>query len=464
MPRLMIAGISGGSGKTLVSLGLLLLLRQAGVEVRAFKKGPDYIDAAWLNWASGGPVRNLDTFLMGTDGARSSFVQHGAVAGINLIEANRGLFDGFDALGTHSSAVLAEALDAPVVLVINATKMTRSAAAVVLGCQKLDPKLSIRGVILNSVNGHRHEQVLRASIESICGVPVLGAIPRASVNPVPERHLGLVPPPEHSGMAQIERDVLQLVEGKIDLDAVLAIARSAPPLDEAVVQAPRLPDGHGLRIGFLKDSAFSFYYSENLEQVERSGAELVAISALEAQQLPEDLHALYIGGGFPETHAEALAHNQSMLRSLREAADAGMPIYAECGGLILLSRALFWKGARYKMASVFPFDVEVFDTAQGHGYVELVVDRENPFFPLGTILRGHEFHYSRIVPLADYGSTACAVRRGTGCSNGRDAVITNNVWAGYTHLHALATPEWVQGMISAAHKFASVAVTPGRSL
>ncbi len=454
MPRLMIAGISGGAGKTLVSMGLLLLLRRAGVEVRAFKKGPDYIDAAWLTWASGGPARNLDTYLMGPDGVRSSFLQHGSTEGINLIEANRGLFDGFDVQGTHSSAVLAEALAAPVVLVVNATKMTRSAAAVVLGCQKLDPNLSLRGVILNNVNGRRHEQVLRASIESICGVPVVGAIPKGTTNPVPERHLGLMPPSEHSGMSQIETALLRLVEGKIDLDAIISIARNAPALAGIAQPSASLPDGHGLKIGCLKDSAFSFYYPENLEQIEQSGAELVSISSLEAAQLAEDLNALYIGGGFPETHAEALAANQSMLRSIRNAAEAGMPIYAECGGLILLARTLTWKGTRYNMAGVFPLDVEVFDTAQGHGYVELMVDKANPFFPVGTTLRGHEFHYSRIVPLAESGATACEVKRGTGCSNGRDALLVNNVWASYTHLHAVATPEWVQGLLAAAAKFA----------
>lgn len=454
MPRLMIAGISGGAGKTLVSMGLLLLLRRAGVEVRAFKKGPDYIDAAWLTWASGGPARNLDTYLMGPDGVRSSFLWHGSTAGIKLIEANRGLFDGFDVQGTHSSAVLAEALAAPVVLVVNATKMTRSAAAVVLGCQKLDPNLSLRGVILNNVNGRRHEQVLRASIESICGVPVVGAIPRGTTNPVPERHLGLMPPSEHSGMSQIETALLRHVEGKIDLDAIISIARNAPALAGIAQPSASLPDGHGLKIGCLKDSAFSFYYPENLEQIEQSGAELVSISPLEAAQLPEDLNALYIGGGFPETHAEALAANQSMLRSIRNAAEAGMPIYAECGGLILLARTLTWKGTRYNMAGVFPLDVEVFDTAQGHGYVELMVDKANPFFPVGTTLRGHEFHYSRIVPLAESGATACEVKRGTGCSNGRDALLVNNVWASYTHLHAVATPEWVQGLLAAAAKFA----------
>ena len=227
-----------------------------------------------------------------------------------------------------------------------------------------------------------------------------------------------------------------------------------PPLAGIAQPSASLPDGHGLKIGCLKDSAFSFYYPENLEQIEQSGAELVSISPLEAAQLPEDLNALYIGGGFPETHAEALAANQSMLRSIRNAAEAGMPIYAECGGLILLARTLTWKGTRYNMAGVFPLDVEVFDTAQGHGYVELMVDKANPFFPVGTTLRGHEFHYSRIVPLAESGATACEVKRGTGCSNGRDALLVNNVWASYTHLHAVATPEWVQGLLAAAAKFA----------
>lgn len=453
MPRLMIAGISGGAGKTLVSMGLLLLLRRAGIAVHAFKKGPDYIDAAWLSWASGSPARNLDTYLMGSEGVRSSFLQHGITEGINVIEANRGLFDGFDAQGTHSSAVLAEALTAPVLLVVNATKMTRSAAAIVLGCQKLDPSVSIRGVILNNVNGRRHEQVLRASIESICGVPVVGAIPKGKVNPIPERHLGLLPPSEHSGMSRIEAEVLEILQGKIDVEAILKIARNAPPLTGLGEPSVQLPDGHGLKIGCLKDSAFSFYYPENLEQIEQSGAELISISPLQAAQLPEDLNALYIGGGFPETHAEALAANQPMLRSIRAAAESGLPIYAECGGLILLSRSLRWKGTRYEMSGVFPLDVEVFDTAQGHGYVELLVDRANPFFKVGTTLRGHEFHYSQIVPLAGTGPTACEVRRGTGCCDRRDALLMNNVWASYTHLHALATPEWAQGLIAAAANF-----------
>ncbi len=455
MPRLLVAGLSGGSGKTVVSLGMLLLLRRAGADVRAFKKGPDYIDAAWLEWASGHPARNLDTFLMGAQKVRASFLRNGIPNGVNLIEGNRGLFDGFDAAGTHSSAVLAETLAAPVVLVVNATKMTRTAAALVLGCQHLDPRLSIRGVVLNQVNGQRHEGVLRAAIESACSIPVVGALPRSAANPLPERHLGLVPPQESHGMERVEQGLLRLVGNRLDLDALLSIARSAPPLEAAPEERVALPDGHGLRIGFFRDSAFSFYYPENLEELERAGAELIPISPLTAAELPAGLHALYIGGGFPETHAPELSRNTGFLESLRRACEGGLPVYAECGGLMLLARSLAWKGARYPMAGVFPFDVEVFATPQGHGYSELQVDAPNPFFAQGTLLRGHEFHYSRIASVTPPPTTACAVVRGAGCLPGRDCLLTGNVLAGYTHLHATATPEWTKGVISAAREFAA---------
>jgi cobyrinic acid a,c-diamide synthase len=455
IPRLLIAGLSGGSGKTIVSMGLLLQLRRAGIEVRAFKKGPDYIDPAWLAWASAHPARNLDTYLMGSAKVRASFLRNSVPEGINLIEGNRGLFDGFDAAGTHSSAVLAETLTTPVVLVINATKMTRTAAALVLGCQKLDPGLSLCGVVLNNVNGPRHEQILRTAIESACSVPVVGALPRAAGNPLPERHLGLIPPEESNGMDRVEQNLLSLVETRLDFDALLSIARSAPPLEVQAEQRPYLPDARGLRIGYLRDSAFSFYYPENLEELERAGAELVPIPALQAPSLPGGLHALYIGGGFPETHAQRLSGNTSFLESLRRACESGLPVYAECGGLMLLAQRLIWKGTHYPMAKVFRCDVEVFDAPQGHGYCELSVDQPNPFFPQGLVLRGHEFHYSRIVACAEPLQSACALIRGTGCCPGREFILSGNVMAGYTHLQATATPEWVEGFIDAAREFSS---------
>ena len=454
MPRLLIAGLSGGSGKTIVTLGLLLLLRRAGLDVHAFKKGPDYIDPAWLAWASAHPARNLDVFLMGAEAVRASFARHSTPDGINVIEGNRGLFDGLDADGTYSSANLAEILAAPTVLVLDATKMTRTAAALVLGCQKLDPRISIQGVVLNRVNGQRHERVLREAIESVCSIPVIGALPRLAENPLPERHLGLVPPDEHQTMCSVERNLLEWMAHRVDLDALLAIARTAPPLATPTDSRTSLPDAHGLRIGYLRDSAFTFYYPENLEELERTGAELVPISALDATSLPTGLHALYIGGGFPETHAHALSANSGFLASLRQACALGLPVYAECGGLMLLARNLIWRGVRYPMASVFPIDVEAFATPQGHGYSELRVDAPNPFFPQGTHLRGHEFHYSRITSGSGAVTTACAVLRGTGCYPGRDGLVAQNVMAPYTHLHATATPQWAAGILAAACQFA----------
>lgn len=454
MPRLLVAGLSGGSGKTIVTLGLVLLLRRAGIDVRAFKKGPDYIDPAWLSWASAHPARNLDAFLMGAETVRAAFVRHATRKGINIIEGNRGLFDGLDTAGTYSSANLAEILAAPIVLVLDAAKMTRTAAALVLGCQKLDPRASIQAVVLNHVNGQRHERVLREAIESACSIPVIGALPRLEDNPLPERHLGLVPPDEHQTMHSVERNLLEWMKDRVDLDALLTIARSAPALTPPSTNRPSLPDAHGLSIGYLRDAAFTFYYPENLEELERAGVTLVPISPLNAASLPAGLHALYIGGGFPETHAQALAANTSFLGSLRVSCAAGLPVYAECGGLMLLARSLTWRGVRHPMANVFPVDVEAFAAPQGHGYSELCVDTPNPFFPQGAALRGHEFHYSRIVRGAEAVTSACAVVRGTGCGFGRDALVTQNAFAAYTHLHAAATPQWAAGILNAARQFA----------
>lgn len=453
MPRLVVAGLSGESGKTLVALALLLEAGQRDIPVRAFKKGPDYIDAAWLQWASGKPARNLDTHLMGFQPAVRSFTWNGLAPGLNVIEGNRGLYDGLDARGTHSTAELAKALQAPVVLVLNATKVTRTAAALVLGCQKLDPDVRIAGVIVNQVATGRHGRVIREAIESACGIPVLGMIPRAEDGALlSTRHLGLVTPCEHAERDLLARNLLDRVARYLDFDRLLEIARGAPKLASPAAADLVSPTAAGLTIGYLNDSAFSFYYPENLEALRAAGAKLVAISALTAASLPDTLDALYMGGGFPETHARELSANAGFLASIRHAARAGLPIYAECGGLMLLSRALTWRGSRYRMAGVCNFEVEVCGSPQGHGYSELLVDTENPFFSVGTRLTGHEFHYSRIVANGETPSTACAVLRGTGCFASRDAVLSEseNVWAAYTHLHALATPEWARAMIRAA--------------
>jgi len=460
LPRLAIAGLGGDSGKTLVSLGLLLLAREKGLKPAAFKKGPDYIDAAWLTWACGTAARNLDTYLMGFDGARASFFRH-ASPDLSVIEGNRGLYDGSDARGTHSTAELAKALGAPVLLVLNGTKVTRTAAAMVLGCQKMDPGVSFAGVVLNQVSGSRHARVTRQAVEETTGLPVLGVLPRASSGDLlPGRHLGLVTPSEHPHIRELEGNVRRLLDGHLDWEALLLAARrtqAAPAPEPTGTLSDAQPEA-GLRIGVVRDSAFTFYYPENLEGLERGGARLIFLSPLSDGRFPQDLDALYIGGGFPETHGPELTAARGWMEGLRAAVGAGLPVYAECGGLMLLSRSIRWEGRSYPMAGVLAVDVEVLPDPQGHGYAELEVDRPNPFFEVGMRLRGHEFHYSRIVLPAAAG-TAAAVRRGTGAFNGRDGLVEGPVWAAYTHLHALGCPEWTISLLRAAGDFAHIRKT-----
>ncbi|MCX6543335.1 MAG: cobyrinate a,c-diamide synthase [Acidobacteria bacterium] len=461
-PRLVVAGLGGDSGKTLVSLALLRMARGFGLDTRAFKKGPDYIDAAWLTWAAGRPARNLDTFLMGVVRARQSFARHAAGAGLVVIEGNRGLYDGVDAEGTHSTAELAKALDAPVLLVVNARKVTRTIAASVLGCQAFDPDVRIEGVVLNQVNGVRHERIVRDAVESRCGVPVVGVVPRLSDGVLlHSRHLGLVPPPEHGDLTELGQRLVDQIGSRLDLTAIFDLARRAPRVGWTPEPAAHSGQGRGLRIGYVRDSAFSFYYPENLECLEAAGATLVPVSSLTAAVLPAGLHALYIGGGFPETHAATIAANRGFLDDLRQQAQSGLPIYAECGGLMLLAQTLRQTSGVSRMAGVLPCDVELCTAPQGHGYAELVVENPNPFFPVGLPLRGHEFHYSRIVPEPTPVPTVCAVRRGAGCVAGRDGVVVHNVWASYTHLHALSTPEWTLGLLGAARARATSAPETG---
>jgi len=444
----------------MVSLALVQAARRAGLDVRPFKKGPDYIDPAWLSWAAGRPARNLDTWLMGTDRARQAFGRAAAGADLAIVEGNRGLYDGVDAAGTHSTAELAKALDAPILLVVGARKVTRTVAALVLGCQTLDPAARIAGVVLNQVHGSRHEAVMRDAITLACGIPVVGVVPRiGGETPLPGRHLGLVTPAEHGDRDELAVRLAELVAPGLDLQAILGLARDARPVQWPGGSTRDAADGAGLRVGYVTDSAFTFYYPENLEALSEAGAELVPVSSLDAASLPPDLDALYIGGGFPETHAARLAANRPFLADLRRRAGEGLPVYAECGGLMLLARSLRQGGRVHEMAGVLPCDVELCAAPQGHGYAELTVDRPNPFFPAGLSIRGHEFHYSRLVSGGDGPDTACAVRRGVGVSAGRDAIVTANVWASYTHVHAQATPEWADGLLGAARAHARRAAT-----
>lgn len=450
-PRIVLAGSGGDCGKTMLTLGLLSHWRQQGQHVSGFKKGPDFIDAAWIGEAAGSPARNLDVYLMGDSAVYQSFVNHARRSDISVIEGNRGLFDGMDAEGTYSTAELAKLLQAPVILILDATKITRTLAAFVLGCLHLDPQLHIAGVILNRVAGARHEKVARRSIEQITGVKVLGAMPKLShFDLLPERHLGLVTPEEHGRIKKVCHELSLTVAKNVNVDRIYEIAHRAPCLSEPEKnQSGTQKAAAKITIGYFRDSAFTFYYPENLEALAAAGAHLIPVSPLEDSSLPP-LDCLYIGGGFPETHGDLLSRNKSLLRDLKENVENGLPVYAECGGLIFLSQALKYENEIFPMSSVLPFRIEMRSKPCGHGYCEFEIDRENPFFPVGARIRGHEFHYSTIVNGAEKVETAYRVLRGQGANHGREGFFYKKVMASYFHVHVFSFPAWADCLIDAA--------------
>ena len=445
------AGLGGGSGKTIVSLGLARAFRENGLAVQTFKKGPDYIDAKWLSLASQSDTTNLDPFLLSHDVLRNLFWSRARGADLALLEGNRGLYDGKDVQGSCSSAELAKLIKCPVIVVADCTKVTRTMAAVILGLRAFDPSVDIRGVILNRTAGCRHQNILRDSIEKYTDVKVLGILPKLAENPIPERHMGLISDAEHDRDPFTE--IANLLRANADLDACLEIARSAPDVPGSVTEMYRPSTGvDRVRIGVVRDAALWFYYQENFEALRCAGAELVEFSLLEDRVVP-DVDALYMGGGFPETLAWGLADNVSMRTSVRGSVQAGMPVYAECGGLMYLSRELLFEGVTYPMAGVFPLTTKVFAKPQGHGYMSSLVTAANPFYAPQTRLTGHEFHYSRCVDADKIESFVFQVERGQGMLKGHDGVLTRNCLAGYTHMHALGNPDWAGNFVAAARIF-----------
>jgi cobyrinic acid a,c-diamide synthase len=447
---IVLAGLSGGSGKSVVSVGLIAALRNRGSGVAVFKKGPDYIDAGWMSMAAGCPCYNLDPYLMPAEAITTTFQEHIHGAAYAVVEGNRGLFDGVNPQGEFSTAELAQLLELPILLVVNCSKVTRTVAALVLGCEAFDPRIRIAGVILNQIATPRHESIIRQSLEMYTDVPVLGMMPRLKQDIFPMRHLGVTPHQEYGGAGEAVAQLAALVETHVDLDALVAHMRPVvplPPRNSCTAQT--------VTIGVLRDAAFQFYYQENLEALSKAGAKLVMIDALSSPTLPAGLDGLYIGGGFPETSARELAANTTFRQSVCEHIDAGLPVYAECGGLIFLGRSIILQGQEYPLAGVFPVTFALSTRPQAHGYSTCIVEKANSFYPVGTRIKGHEFRYSMVRHWdGDPGQLTMRMERGTGFCEGRDGLVKNNTLALYTHVMALGTPQWVEGFIAAAHRFA----------
>lgn len=468
-PGIVIAALRGGSGKTIFSIGLIAALSNLKKRIAPFKKGPDYIDAGWLALAAGRSCYNLDTFLIDQSTILDSFHSHTSDADFSIIEGNRGLYDCINTDGETSTAELAKLLHYPVILCIDATKTTRTMAAVVSGIAAFDPDVKIGGVVLNRVAGPRHQNILTRSIEDHCGIPILGAVPKLKTQRFPERHMGLVPTPEHAWAKDAIDAIGEVAEKHLDIDRIVAIAQKAAETDplEITYNSEKKTDIHVDRplkvetadpkekpvVGVLKDAAFQFYYPENLAALEKEGAKIVYTSPLKKQTLPE-MDALYIGGGFPETHAEMLSENIAFKSAIKERAEEGMPIYAECGGLMYLGRALVLKGRSYAMAGVLPVVFGFSKRPQGHGYTIVTIEKENPYYEMGSEILGHEFHYSSVI---DWEGTddnlSFSMARGTGFWEGKDGVMHKNVLATYSHIHALGTPQWAKAMVRNAIGF-----------
>jgi cobyrinic acid a,c-diamide synthase len=457
-PRIVVAGLKGGAGKTTLSLGLIAAWKEQGKVIVPYKKGPDYIDAGWLARAAGQLCYNLDPFLIGRDKLLSSFREHFGEANCAVIEGNRGLYDGMDTEGTYSTAELSKIVRAPVLLVLDCTKSTRTVGAMVLGMQKFDRKVDIRGVVLNHVAGLRHEKIVTEVMEKYCGLRVFGSIPKLKEDLLSERHMGLTPFQEHPEVDGAIFSAAELARKYLDLEGIWRMAQEAPSLpagtrteDSPATASCEVPSGNRVTVGVIRDSAFQFYYPENFEELQKSGAELLEISAMKERTLPE-IDALYIGGGFPETNAIALARNTSFRKSLKKAIEMGLPVYAECGGLMYLGRALRLGGKTYPMTGVFPLSFCLEKKPQAHGYTIVEVGGDNAFYKKGTVLRGHEFHYSRALGSGKKEGVSFSFRmkRGQGITEKKDGICYRNVLATYTHLHAYGAPEWAVGIVRRA--------------
>jgi cobyrinic acid a,c-diamide synthase len=439
MRRILLAGDRSSSGKTTIVAGLLSALCNRSLQVQPFKVAMDYIDPSYHSYITGRYCRNLDGYLMPEKTVHEVYSRASQGADVSVIEGVRGLYEGYEGdLG--STAQIAKILKAPVIFVVDARSITRSAAALVKGYMDFDPHVDIMGVILNKVGSERHARKAREEIERYAGVEVVGIIPRDESMHLAMRHLGLVPMVEgearHEGFVQRLAQIREIVEEGLDIDRILEIASQAEDLEAPDPDLYKKNElGSGLKIGVALDEAFNFYYRDNLELMELAGAEVVPFSPVHDQRLPQ-VDGVYIGGGYPELYAEELSRNSSMLDALQKAHENELPIYAECGGLMYLARQIQWEEGQHDMAGLVRGKARK-GQIRVVSYVNGQLTRDCLLGPAGSRLLGHEFHHSELI-LDENEKVEYAIRldRGTGIKGGFDGIAKNNMVASYCHLHA----------------------------
>ena len=452
--RLIIAGTSSGVGKTTVTLAILAALRQRGRRVQPFKAGPDFIDPGHHTAATGRPSRNLDGWMLGADLNRAIFTKAAVDADISIIEGMMGLFDGSSPVNEiGSTAEIAKQLDAPVLLVIDGSAMARSAAAMVSGYAQFDPALRVAGVLFNRVSSEGHYQLLKEAVELHTNVAVVGYLRPDQAVTITDRHLGLVTAMEQ-GTGELYDRLAKAAAETIDLDLVEALAQSAGNLEASSVSPSVMRRAEKpVRVGVAYDPAFCFYYQDNLELFEAAGAEVVKFSPLNDQVLP-DVTMLYLGGGYPELYGEKLTGNVAMREAIRAFAERGGTIYAECGGMMYLTQAIRdFKGQSHDMVGLFPAEAVMKKSGLTLGYRTVELSQTCILGVSGIIARGHEFHYSTLVPRGPL-DFACSLSDARGDSKGRDGLVLGNVLALYTHLHFASQPTLAAALVDSARRIA----------
>lgn len=455
LPRLVVAGTQSGAGKTTIATGLMAALSRRGLAVQGYKAGPDYIDPTYHTLATGRPSRNLDAWMFGEPQVQELFGRSMAGAGLGIVEGVMGLFDGYSPVDdTGSTAQVARWLQAPVLLVVDAGGMARSVAAMVQGYAGFDPDLRVAGVVFNNLGGEGHYKLLVESLARYCpGVQPLGYLPKKAAIRAPERHLGLVPSYEQGTVQTYLDSLVAAISATVDLDAVVALARTAPDLAlPAPALFPATTAAVQARIGIARDEAFQFYYQDGLDLLAALGAELVPFSPLRDQALPE-VDLLYFGGGFPEVYRERLAANTGMLAAIRQGADAGMPIYAECGGLMYLCTGIADQdGDLSPMVGLLPVTARMQPKLAMLGYVSAQAERDCLLAPAGASLRGHEFHWSVVDAHPPDWPPIYAVqgRRGGVRAEG---FARPNLLASYVHLHLVANQAAARALVAAARTY-----------
>jgi cobyrinic acid a,c-diamide synthase len=442
---LVIAGTGSGVGKTTVTLGLLEAWRRRGLAVQAFKVGPDFIDPGFHELVTGRPSYTLDGWMCGRDHVRSLVARHAADADLAIVEGMMGCFDGVapDA-DVGSTAELARWLGAPVVLVLDASGQARSVAAVVHGFERFDPELHVAAVIANRVGGQGHAGLVREAIRGACRAEPVGALAWDATLTLPERHLGLVTAGEGPLTAGRLQRLADLIESSVDLDHLLALAVPLPRTGQpsATSSPPRV------KLGVARDAAFQFYYRENLDRLRAAGAELVSWSPL-ADPGPPDVDGLYFGGGYPELHARTLADNRAALKAVAGLAAAGVPIYAECGGLMYLAESLRdAAGASHAMVGLLPAAVSMEARRLTLGYADVRFSSDTPLGAAGTASRGHEFHASTLTPVPASVRRVYEIR-GRGGEPRVEGFLVDNALLSYVHLHFGSNPDLAPGFVDA---------------